>query len=318
MYLVPTKVHEFYINDVFYNDVGDLVIIVQGHRPPLDIKYFDVMNSIILPFNRHTCSHKHCSIFYLKQIPHYPTANLIINKKMINVIVNTYPTFADEIIFSTLVKNEDDYIIPWINFHLKLGITRFIIYDNSNKNNLKEILKNFIHKKIVFLLRWSYDYEGECAQQTQQNHSIYAFQTCKYIGLFDIDEYVNIQLKDNTKIDKLFTNIVNDTTKISGFQLLNKFFYNPNNLPTKNGEFLKIIDCDHIQLSGREKCFVIPKHVKSFSVHLVTDGLPLFKISEKYAFFNHYSFLNKSYRGRNKTGMVDDSLLRKYFNMNII
>ena len=37
---------------------------------------------------------------------------------------------------STLVKDEDKYIKQWIEFHLNIGIKRFIIYDNSNKNTL--------------------------------------------------------------------------------------------------------------------------------------------------------------------------------------
>ena len=33
---------------------------------------------------------------------------------------------------STMVKNEDDYIIQWIEYHLSLGIDHFVIYDNKD------------------------------------------------------------------------------------------------------------------------------------------------------------------------------------------
>lgn len=100
-----------------------------------------------------------------------------------------------------------------------------------------------------------------------------------------------------------------DINAISSFTILNRFFYNPNNLPTDNYNFLKIFNCDMITKKGHEKNFVIPKNVKTFSVHMVTSGLPMYTVNESLIYFNHYYFLNKKNRGQNKTNILDSSIL---------
>jgi hypothetical protein len=42
---------------------------------------------------------------------------------------------------------------------------------------------------------------------------------------------------------------------------------------------------------------------------MVTDGLPMYDMNEKYIYFNHYMFLNKPDRSRGKTEFKDDSIL---------
>jgi hypothetical protein len=265
-------------------------------------------------FQSKICPQNHVYIYYLPISKNISNTNidLIIENNIVNIKVNKYPTFKDEIILSTLVKNEDDFIKPWIDFHHRLGITRFIIYDNSDKNTLGDLLKDFILKGIVVLIKWAYDYEAERAQQTQQNHSIYVFQSSKYIGLLDIDEYVNIQKK--MKINEFFDEFIKENNikikEISCFKLMNKNFYNPYNLPVDSGRFLYIFNCDNIIQKLKQKCFVIPTNVNTFSVHAVTHGLPMYTISESFIYFNHYVFLNKQFRGRNKTILTDNSILR--------
>jgi hypothetical protein len=234
---------------------------------------------------------------------------LDINNDIVQVHVNSYPQFPGEIIMSTLVKNEDNYLKQWIDYYIRLGITRFIIYDNAHSMSLTELLHEYIEKQIVILIKWSYNYFPEKAQVTQQDHSIYAFQKSKYIGLLDIDEYLNIQKK--IQIDDFFNELIeaNHDDNYTAFQFLNRFFYNPDNLPTNGLHFLQCFECDHVMHGGRQKCFVIPTRVKTFSVHTVTDGSNLYVVDEKKAFFNHYFFLNKHARGRNRTGMTDKSIL---------
>jgi len=222
---------------------------------------------------------------------------------------------------STIVKNEDNYIRQWINFHHKLGVNRFIIYDNSDKNTLSGIISDYINDRIVILIKWKYSYRlpisGFSGQSTQQNHSIWAFKNSKYIGLFDIDEYINIQI--DTNIHDFFNNLIKkeniNIQDIGSFRLLNKFFYNPNNLPIDGYKFLKIYNCDNITLSGHEKNFVIPKNVTTFSVHIVTKGKEMYDVSSNKIYFNHYYYLNKSDRGRNITDIIDDTINKHTINI---
>ena len=96
--------------------------------------------------------------------------------------------------------------------------------------------------------------------------------------------------------------------KTGGFKLLNKHFNNPDNMNTDGFNFLSISNCDDITLEGSEKCFVIPKNVFIWSVHTVTLGKKLFSVDHKEIYFNHYRFLNKKERGRDRGKNVDISI----------
>lgn len=312
-YSEPNYIDNFNIYDILYNDNNELIIITPYIPNPFTIKYITNENNIIT-FFLYKCPNNHTFIYSLN-INYLQKIKLMINDCIIETTVNKYPNFIDEIIFSTIVKNEDDFIIPWIDYHVRLGVSRFIIYDNSINYTLSNILDDYIKKNIVLLIKWVYPYinniSGISGQTTQQNHSIYAFRNSKYIGLFDIDEYVNIQGISN--IQYFFKELIIkeniDVDKISSFRLLNKFFYNPSDLPVNNKKFLKIFNCDNITKYGHEKNFVIPKNVITFSVHMVTSGKPMYDIDEKYIYFNHYYYLNKNSRGRNNTMLIDDTIL---------
>jgi hypothetical protein len=299
----PIYIDEHQIYDIFYQDK---LIIIRPAEYPLDIYY----NKIKM--NRYTCPHQHTYVYTLKTT-YSSTISLTIQNQTITTTVNRYPVIKDEIILSTLVKNEDDYIKPWIDFHLGIGITRFIIYDNSDSNTLSNVLHDYIEKNHVILISWNVPYtlpiSGISGQTTQQNHSIYAFSEVKYIGLFDIDEYINMQ--QHTNIHTFFEDMIHKYSipikQIGSFTIKNKFFYNPDNL--NETQFLNIANCDTIS-HGYEKNFVIPKHVKTFSVHRITDGKPMVLLDESDVFFNHYVYLNKTDRGKNKTEYLDNSILR--------
>jgi hypothetical protein len=311
-YCIPNYIKEYNIYDVFYNDNGELILILPSEGPPPNIKYMDEGKSF--DFKVCVCPHNHTYIYSLRT-EYKKNIDLRIFNKSIVTYVNKYPKFEDEIIMSTIVKHEDDYIPSWIEFHKNIGVSRFIIYDNSDTYELGKRLKPYILNNIVVLLKWSYPYRlpisGISGQTTQQNHSIYAFQTSKYIGLFDVDEYINLQM--HKTLPEFFEDYINNNAiqvkQISSFRFLNKFFFNPHRLPSDPPKFFNVFNCYPITKEGYEKNFVIAKNVNTFSVHMVTDGLPMHTVDEKIAFFNHYFFLNKTDRGFHPVPLLDWSIL---------
>jgi hypothetical protein len=314
IYCHPIFIEKFNIYDIFYNDNNKLIIITPYTPNPCIINYISDTNNIV-PFDLYKCPHNHTFI-YSVNTDYNQNVKLIINDCRIETPVNKYPSFKDETIFSTIVKDEDDFIVSWIKYHARLGASRFIIYDNSTNITLSTVLEDYIKTNIVVLIKWPYPYftsiAGGSGQTTHQNHSIYAFQNSKYIGLFDIDEYVNLQGVSN--IERFFEELIIkehiDVSQISSFRILNKFFYNPNNLPVNNDQFFKIFNCDTITRKVCEKNFVLPKNVITFSVHMVTSGKPMYDVHEKDAYFNHYCYLNKANRGRNHTNFTDNTILK--------
>ena len=160
------------------------------------------------------------------------------------------------------------------------------------------------HYPQFFKNNKNYINRGISGQTTQQCHSLWAFKQCLYIGFFDIDEYVNMQ-QHKSILDFLRSEPSED---IGSIALCDRDFYNPDNKLTNSFNFLKIYDCDKIILNGRHKHFVIPKNVQALSVHEITLGKPMHIVNENKAYFNHYFFLNKSNRGKNKTSMEDNSI----------
>ena len=347
----PIYIEEYNIYDICHNDINQIIIISPSEDKPLIIKLKH--NNKLINFNLEICPHNHTYIYYSTFCKYKKEITLIINGNEKKVTVNKYPQFTNKIIMSTLVKNEDNYIIQWINYHIRLGIEKFIIYDNIKSNyviknnikslllkqsNLEKVLQDYIEKKIVVLINWPYTYKlpisGISGQTTQQNHSIYSFRGCKYIGLFDIDEYINPQIDNlesnnleselkNIQIDNIFNKIIKknrlNINNIGSFVIKCKLFYNPDNKSTDGYNFLNIYNCDTITLKGREKNFVIPKNVRTFSVHQITKGKKSFTINFNILFFNHYFYLNKSDRGNYKTKYKDDSIKKiiKIINLNI-
>jgi hypothetical protein len=262
----PVPIHDYGIYDIFHNTSNNIVIVSPWNPKSLKISYNNKK------FQHISCPHKHTHLYILSDRVNYNSViELTINGKNMVVHVNKYPEFKNEIIMSTMVQNEDNYIRQWIRFHLNLGINRFVIYDNSgiddkmshtslNKSsNLEAVISDFIETGLVVLIKWRYPkrtkISGISGQSTRENHCVWAFKSSKYIGMFDIDEYVNIQT-DHTNIDVFLDKVIVskhiNIDNIGGFRLRNKFFYNPHSLPCDDFKFLNIYNCDEITPSGRE------------------------------------------------------------------
>lgn len=335
--LHPIHIPDYYIYDIYYNSyTSTLIIMVAGEIEPFDIVYIDT-DDLKYKFKITIQTPQQHTYIYTLDVEYKSNIQLGINNSIINTNVNKYPMFNNEIIFSTMVKNEDNYIRQWINFHHNIGVSRFIIYDNvgvidklswssiETSSNLSELLKDYIANNIVTLIKWPYSKRlpksGISGQVTQQNHSLYAFKNSKYIGFFDIDEYVNIQL-GKMSIDNFFNKIIKenniDIKLITGFSLYNKFFFNPNKLQCDGDKFLRITDCDNdVTKDGRFKCFIIPKNVVTFRIHGVTqgticnrpNGVKQITLDKSNIYFNHYFYLNKKNRGLDNKNVTDDSIL---------
>ena len=46
--------------------------------------------------------------------------------------------------FVLIAKNEATYIKEWLDFHIKQGVSHFLIYDNESTDNFREVLRPYI------------------------------------------------------------------------------------------------------------------------------------------------------------------------------
>lgn len=337
----PITIKKFDIYDVFHNDIDNLTIISPFFPNSPDITLISQSNIHTL-FNKFICKHNHTIVYSINNITYSNTIQISIDNEIITTRVNKYNPFYDKTIISTMVKFEDNIIRQWIQYHLSIGIQHFIIYDNSREilipkkkmdnnsnhdslhgitsmqqqSNLHLILQDFIQDNTVTLINWPYQFQdfygGGSGQTTQECHSIHAFNTSKFIGFFNVDEYINPQCCSNINntLEHIILSNSIDINQVGSFRFFNKFFYNPSLLPTHDFEFLKIFNCDNIDTKRHSKHFVIPKNVTTFSFHEITIGKPSYDVNPLIIFFNHYCYLNKKNRGLNNYGLFDYSILK--------
>ena len=120
----PIYIQNYNIYDIFYNDRGNIVIIKPGHCNINNIRMNN--NGILVNFEVEICSHGHVCIYYLDNedftYNEDKIYDIIIDNEIVSTKINKYPDFENEIIMSTVVKNEDKYILQWIKYHNKAGM----------------------------------------------------------------------------------------------------------------------------------------------------------------------------------------------------
>ena len=92
--------------------------------------------------------------------------------------------------FVLIAKNEATYIKEWLDFHIKQGVTNFIIYDNESTDNFREVLSPYIESGIVI-----YDIiRGQRRQIDAYNMALNKYRKrFKYMGFIDADEFVFVR-----------------------------------------------------------------------------------------------------------------------------
>ncbi|MDH8701013.1 hypothetical protein M2138_000351 [Dysgonomonadaceae bacterium PH5-43] len=86
-----------------------------------------------------------------------------------------------------IAKNEGPYFKEWIDWHQKLGIDKFFIYDNESSDNTKEILTPYIESGLIEYTYW----EGEKEQLATYDDCLRKHRLdCSWIAMIDLDEFI--------------------------------------------------------------------------------------------------------------------------------
>lgn len=316
--LNPLQFKKFIIYDIFYTE-KILKLIIRKKKLLPDIHYKGQKPKILTGRGRHLEM-----VIYTFSMPTYEKEITVkINGIDTNVSVNKYIDVKNEIIMSTVTKDQDNYLIPWIEYYKHMGVTKFMIYDNSSRKSLGRVLEKYINDKTVVL----FDFGNNnipyrvgsrlLAQPLQQNHSLHAFKNAKYIGMFDIDEYLNPQKKEFTSLPGMFDDLLKMNNKsykkLAGFSFQNRFFYNPDGKRDTHYKHFGIgYSASYVTGRFRKKMFINPSNVNYFTIHTLSSysGADLF-INEKLCYFNHYRYLGYGARRTGGSrGRIDLSILR--------
>lgn len=300
------------IYDILYNDCGEYIAI-SPMEMPLKIELI-IEGEAHIP-EQIACGHRHTIVSSWAGLPYYPTLTVRVNGTQRTVTVSRYPDFTGKVLMSTLVLQEEKWIKQWIAFHATLGVDHFIVYDNSGNSTLRDFLKDDISSGLVVYIPWGYPYRlprsGISGQTTQQNHSIYTWRKAAYIGLLDVDEYINLK-GDGSIRSHLDAVVAGNENRVGGVELVSRIFRAPEELLTHAGstDFFRATLCTEYIFVARQKVFVIPRNVQIFSVHMIVKGLPKRTADpDKSMCFHHYWFLSRSPRGEVSTPCVDTSMV---------
>lgn len=162
---------------------------------------------------------------------------------------------AHNLAICAIAKDEGCYLEEWIEWHRKMGVEKFYIYDNGSTDSTREVLQPYIDSGVV-------DYRYFPGQKKQ----IAAYDDCidrhrfdtRWLAFIDIDEFI-VPLKDPTVADFL--------KRFEGFPAveINWLIYGSNGQLTKTSEpvmerFIRHSKGDEI-LNRHVKSIVNPRRV---------------------------------------------------------
>lgn len=129
--------------------------------------------------------------------------------------------------FASMGRSENMYIKDIIDYYTKIGVDKFYIGDNNNKNEepMSKVLKEYISKGLVEII----DITGIRKDQTDYFGDVYELHKseCKWMSFFDLDEYLSFRNQPNMTIQKYFSNPKFEKCNVI---IINWVIYNDNNL----------------------------------------------------------------------------------------
>lgn len=233
----------------------------------------------------------HINIGIIKNIKNFIKTNIInITLKIINELytfnidTSIISKYINNKCLTTIHKDQHHLLYSWISYHKKIGFEKFIIYDNNfnetENNKLLEIFKDDI---CIINANWQYWlYANSIGQVIQQNHCIWKYCP-KYLGLTDLDEYININKS------YLFNE------KYSVVSIPNTFFGCGRNIIYNSYNFIEkmLYREKQYDLLARRKCIIKSFFVDLFCVHIpVIFDKNILYLNFNDGYLNHYRQLS--------------------------
>jgi len=107
-----------------------------------------------------------------------------------------------KVLLCAISKNDEEYILEWVNHYLSIGITHIIIYNNSIVDNYSDILKQYINDNLVTVDNCVLNKEF-INKEKNFNAQTYVYTKCynenymnyDFICFFDMDEFIEFENK---------------------------------------------------------------------------------------------------------------------------
>lgn len=209
-----------------------------------------------------------------------------------------------------LIKDENEYLIEWLEWHLNLGIEHFYIYDNDSEIPVSETIMELLeeYQDKITVVQWSGSHEH--MQHDCYNHCLKTYgDESTWIAFIDSDEF--IRLTGNESDINAYLKNYEEYGTVSMLWIL----YNANgavakeNLPVRE-RFTYIVDHDEAVIS---KIFLKPVRTKKMLVHWMVPKIGSEIVNGTGVIIDHY--YTKSYEewcNKILRGSCDPDYRRKY------
>ncbi|MCH5246746.1 MAG: glycosyltransferase family 92 protein [Muribaculaceae bacterium] len=185
-----------------------------------------------------------------------------------------------------IAKNEGPYFKEWIEWHKKMGVEKFYIYDNESTDNTKDVLQPYIDSGLVDYVYWPGSRQQLAVYDDCFNR--HRFET-RWLAVIDLDEFI-VPVRD-----KSIPDFLKGMEKFSSVEI-NWLCYGSSGAKTNTGEPLmrrfKRHSISDTRVNRHVKSIVNPRCVSS-----MIGAHEAARISGKSA-DSHGKILRKGFRDR--------------------
>jgi len=98
-----------------------------------------------------------------------------------------FNTYKFNISICAIIKDENEYLKEWLDYHIKIGVSHFFIYDNESSVPIGETVGAYLKKGLITLI----DFPGKQKQVEAYHHCLKNFKKkSKWIAFIDTDEFI--------------------------------------------------------------------------------------------------------------------------------
>jgi hypothetical protein len=106
---------------------------------------------------------------------------------MIRSLRNLNRSFKYKVAICCIAKNEGEYLPEWIDYHVKIGVSHFYIYDNDSTVPIAATLSSYIKDGVVTVEHIA----GREQQMPVHRHCLANYGSeCQWIAFIDVDEFI--------------------------------------------------------------------------------------------------------------------------------
>ncbi|XVF35825.1 hypothetical protein REPUB_Repub19eG0004100 [Reevesia pubescens] len=90
---------------------------------------------------------------------------------------------------ATMVYNVGKFLREWVMYYSKIGVDKFILYDNGSDDNLKSVIKE-LNEEGDYNIEWIFWVWPKTQEAGFSHSAVYAKDSCTWMMYVDVDEFI--------------------------------------------------------------------------------------------------------------------------------